>query len=122
MALIKVVEREKEGSKHPTRYYSSIQEKQVAKDLGGNQTKNSGAVMFDKGDVKLANWLVECKTRTFNSESMSIKKEWLEKNNQEALFMGKENSCLIFNFGPNTKNYVIIDEDTFKDLIGGNLK
>ena len=36
--------REKEGSKGlPTRYYSSKQEKAVAKAIGGKQTPNSGA-------------------------------------------------------------------------------
>lgn len=101
----------------PTRYYSNIQEKEVAKKFKGKKIKNSGATMFQKGDVVLDKWLIECKTKTSDSSSISIKKEWLEKNNKESLFMGKDYSALVFNFGPNSKNYVIIDEYLFQDLI-----
>ena len=38
-----VRERHREGEKIPTRARSSIQEKQVAKTVGGKQTANSGA-------------------------------------------------------------------------------
>jgi hypothetical protein len=33
--------------------------------------------------------LIECKTKTSPSNSISIKKEWIEKNKQEMVFMGK---------------------------------
>ena len=103
MALIETVDRNKSGERKPTRYYSSKQEKAVAKKFDGKQTKNSGATLFDKGDVTLDKWLIECKTKTSISESISIKKEWLEKNNKEAIFEGKDYSALAFNFGPNEK-------------------
>ena len=38
------------GDNKPTRYYSSRQEKQIAKAVGGKTVKNSGATLFDKGD------------------------------------------------------------------------
>ena len=117
MALIETVDRNKSGKKKPTRYYSSKQEKAIAKKFDGKQTKNSGATLFDKGDVTLDKWLIECKTKTSISESISIKKEWLEKNNKEAIFEGKDYSALAFNFGPNEKNYYIIDEYLFKELV-----
>lgn len=117
MALIETVDRNKSGEKKPTRYYSSKQEKAVAKKFDGKQTKNSGATLFDKGDVTLDKWLIECKTKTSISESISVKKEWLEKNNKEAIFEGKDYSALAFNFGPNEKNYYIIDEYLFKELV-----
>ena len=42
--MIKVVTREREGAeKAPTRSYSKKQESQVAKDVGGKRTLNSGA-------------------------------------------------------------------------------
>lgn len=110
------VRREK-GENKPTRYYSSKQEDYVASTFGGNRQPNSGATMFAKGDVTLEDFLIECKTKTTPSESMSIKKDWLEKNEKEALFIGKPHSALVFNFGPNEKNYVIIDENLFKSLI-----
>lgn len=117
MALIETVDRNKSGEKKPTRYYSSKQEKAVAKKFDGKQTKNSGATLFDKGDVTLDKWLIECKTKTSISESISVKKEWLEKNNKEAIFEGKDYSALAFNFGPDEKNYYIIDEYLFKELV-----
>lgn len=101
----------------PTRYYSSKQEKKVAKLLNGKCQKNSGATMWEKGDITTDKYLCECKTKTTHSKTMTIKKEWLEKLDKEALFMGKPNSALIFNFGPDEKNYVIITEDLFKELI-----
>jgi hypothetical protein len=48
-----------------------------------------------------------------SSKQISIKKEWLEKNSNEAIFMGKKYSALTFNFGPDEDNYYIIDEYLF---------
>ena len=111
--------RQKEGQPDkPTRYYSSKQEKQVAKAIGGKLTANSGATMFGgKGDLLTDEFLLECKTKTSPSESISIKKEWFTKNEAEKVFMGKKYSALAFNFGPDEKNYYIIDEYLFQSLI-----
>lgn len=117
MSLLNTVHREKDGKKEPTRYYSKKQEDAVAKKFGGARVKNSGATKFDKGDVRLDRLLLECKTRMTPSASISIQKEWLEKNSAEALFMGKPYSALAFNFGPNEPNYYIIDESLFETLI-----
>lgn len=64
-------------NKKSTRYFSSNQEKYIAKLLGGQQTPNSGATNFTKGDVKInsANMLCECKTSTKEKESFTIKRE-----------------------------------------------
>ena len=119
MALIKTTQRNKEGEKKPTRYYSSRQEKQIAKDLGGTTTKNSGATLFGgKADVLVEDFALECKTKVKESASITVKKEWIDKLKKDSLFDGKKHYALIFNFGPNTQNYVIIDENTFKELIG----
>lgn len=117
MSVISPVVRNKSGEKKPTRYFSDKQEKQVAKTFSGKQQPNSGATTFKKGDVVLDNWLVECKTRTSSKDSISIKKDWLEKNVKESLLVGKENNALAFNFGPNEKMYYIIDEETFERLV-----
>lgn len=110
--------RQKEGeSPKPTRYYSNKQEKQVAQAVGGRQTANSGATPFQKGDILTNNMLLECKTKTSPSESISIKKEWLVKNESERVFMGKKYSAIAFNFGPDENNYYIIDEFLFQDLL-----
>lgn len=120
MSLIRnLTQRNKEdgSGKQPTRSYSKKQENYVAKKFDGNLTKNSGATMFQKGDVMLDEFLIECKTKVTSSESISIKKEWIEKNEKESLFMGKKYSALAFNFGPGEKMYYIIDEDLFENLI-----
>ena len=109
-------------NKRPTRYYSNKQEKQIAKKLNGTLTKNSGATMFQKGDLSAGDFLIDCITKTTSSDSISIIKDWLEKNEKEALFMGKEYSALAFNFGPNEKNYYIISEELFESLFIKNNK
>ena len=103
----------------PTRYYSRKQEKRTANLLGGTATKNSGATMFQKGDVYDAkgNFQIECKTKEKPCESFSIKKEWLEKNLEETLITGKKYSVLAFNFGPNEPNYYVIDEKLMSDIV-----
>ena len=106
-------------NKQCNRYFSNKQEKHVAKAVGGKQTANSGATMFSKGDVTLNDWLLECKTKTSPSQSISIKKEWLEKNEEEAFSMNKHHSALVFNFGDlhNAQNYYIINEQEFKRFL-----
>ena len=99
-----------------TRYYSNKQEKAVAKSLGGRQTANSGATNFSKGDCYTDKFLVECKTCVEDKKSFSIKKEWIEKNKEEAFAMRKPYSTIAFNFGPNSENYYVIDERLFKIL------
>ena len=96
----------------PTRFYSSRQEKAIAKAVGGKKVANSGATTFNKGDVKTEDWLFEAKTKTSESQSFSIKKEWLLKNKEEAFAMGKAYSALVFDFGDG-HNYYVLDEKTF---------
>ena len=107
------------SNKECTRYFSSRQEKGVAKSLKGKTVPNSGAIMFGAGDVALDNWLIECKTKTSPSDSISIKRDWLEKNEEEAFAMHKQHSALAFNFGDlhYAKNYYIISEDEFKRFL-----
>lgn len=99
-----------------TRYYSNKQEKRIAKKIGGKQTANSGATKFSKGDISAVKWLIEAKTKTKESTSFSIKKEWLEKNKEEAFAMNKDYSALAFDFGDNGNIYYVIDEKLFIQL------
>lgn len=101
----------------PTRFYSNRQEKQVAKVVGGRQTANSGATAFQKGDVLSDNWLIECKTSTTEKASFSIKREWLDKNREEAFAMNRDYNALCFDFGDNGNRYYVIDEKTFKEVM-----
>jgi hypothetical protein len=100
----------------PTRFYSKKQEDRTAKNLGGKVTPNSGAPAFCAGDVKLDNFLIECKTCTTPKQSMSIKKDWILKNKEEAFMQHKRFSALAFDFGGD-ENYYILDEKTFKYFI-----
>lgn len=99
----------------PTRFYSSRQEKHIAKVVKGKQVANSGATAFSKGDVTTDDWLFEAKTKTSDSKSMSIKKEWLLKNREEMFAMGKSYNALVFDFGDGN-NYYVLDEKTFLQM------
>lgn len=100
----------------PTRYYSKQQEKKVAKRLDGKRQANSGATAFQKGDVITDQFLIECKTKTKDSSSITLKEDWFLKNEEEAFAMNRD-SALCFDFGPSAnKRYYIISERLF-DLL-----
>lgn len=104
-------------NKNSTRFYSSNQEKSIAKVVKGRCQTNSGATLFSKGDVASDNWLFEAKTCMTEKQSFTIKREWLDKLEEEAFAMNKEFFSLVFNFGFNNKNYFILDEKTFKQIL-----
>ena len=99
----------------PTRFYSNLQEAKVSKRIGGRRTPNSGATAFIQGDIQTKSFIIECKTCTEARESISIKKEWLDKLKKEMMANGKTNFALFFNFGGiySDENYVIIKEKDF---------
>lgn len=105
------------NNKNSTRYYSSRQERKVAKAIKGKLTANSGATKFGAGDVTTEDWLIECKTCTTDKKQFTIKEEWLLKNKEEAFAMGKSNQALVFDFGPSSKDrYYVITESMFQTL------
>jgi hypothetical protein len=106
-------------NKESTRYFSDLHEKSVCKLLDAQQQSNSGAGNFRKGDViqRPASMLIECKTVTTDKDSVSIKKEWIEKNIQERFTQRLSNSAIAFNFGPNQSNYFVIDSKLMRFLI-----
>ena len=99
-----------------TRYYSERQEKRVAKAVGGKTVANSGAPIFVAGDVRTDEWLIECKTKTSESKSITVQKDWFDKNEEEAFAMGKPYSAIVFDFGDGENHYVI-SEKMFKQLL-----
>lgn len=105
-----------DGKQKPTRHFSNIQEKSVAKAMGAKQTANSGATAYQKGDVVESQWLYECKTCMKEQKSFTIQKEWFDKNKSESIFMKKDYSAVVFNFGPGTSNIYCIDENTFREM------
>lgn len=104
------------NNKKSTRYYSGRQERKVTKALNGKLVANSGACNFVAGDVTTDRFLIECKTCTSDKQSFSIKKDWIKKNQEEAFAVGKDYSAIAFNFGPDSENYYVIDENLFKLL------
>lgn len=65
-----------------TKVKSKKQEKRVAKCIGGKETVASGALYFQKADVREDTWLVECKT-TANSYYILKESIW-DKITKEA--------------------------------------
>ena len=100
----------------PTRYYSDKQEKRTAKRLGAKTQTSSGSSAFLKGDVVSENCLIECKTMEEEKKSFSIKKEWLDKIEEQCFAMGKRFPILAFDFG-GTENYYILNETVMKKFI-----
>ena len=94
----------------PTRFYSNRQEKKVAKAVGGKQTANSGATPFSKGDVRTDLFLIECKTSTTLKQSFTVKREWFDKNEEEAFAMGKPYNAIAIDFGDGDNHYIISEE------------
>lgn len=99
-----------------TKYYSNKQEQHIAEVLGGKTVSGSGCGKFCKGDVLTDTFLIEAKTSTKDKKSFSIKKEWLEKMQEQAFEQGKQNSALVIDFGDGV-NYYLISERLFKELI-----
>lgn len=103
------------------RYFSNKQEKYIAKHTDGKVQPNSGATLFNKGDViiKEKSILIEAKTKAAESQSITIKKEWFDKLKEEAFGMGlrADRAIVAINFGGNEKNKYIISEEFFKEIL-----
>lgn len=106
-------------NKESTRYFSDAHEKSICRALGGKQNSNSGAGNFNKGDVVVseASLLIEAKCCMAPKNSVSIKREWIEKNRQEAFMSRKDNHVVCVNFEPDGNNYYLIDEKLMKFLV-----
>lgn len=102
-----------------TRYFSDAHEKSICKALGGTQNANSGAGHFAKGDVvvKEASLLIEAKCCMKPKDSVSIKREWVEKNKVEGFMVRRDNQAVCINFEPDGNNYYLIDEKLMKFLV-----
>lgn len=96
---------------------SEIQEKEVAKFLGGRVTIGSGGTIFGGGDVELPNWLIECKTTTTAKNSYSVKKSVIDKIKEQSFEQKKQNYALAFRFEPFGEDYFVIDKNLFKSLV-----
>ena len=77
-------------AENPNKFYSSKQEKLVAKELGGYPIKGSGARPCAPGDVKAYDWLVECKTHTKPDNPIFFDIAVWKKIKDEAMGMSKK--------------------------------
>lgn len=105
------------------RKVSNKQEKRISISMRDIQEKsrltiNSGAFWADKSDISTEDFQIECKTKEKPSKQITIKKEWHDKIETEALISGKH-PLLIYSFGDG-KDYVAVDLKTFKELIKDN--
>jgi hypothetical protein len=109
----------KNNNTNSTRYYSDAHEKSICKALGAHQQPNSGAAKFSKGDIVHdgASMLIEAKCAMSEKQSVSVKKEWFEKNKVESFAIRKSNQAVCINFGPESDNYYIINERLMKFLV-----
>ena len=94
-------------SRFSNRYFSDKQEKIIAKAVGGKQTANSGATLWSKGDVRTDKVLIEAKTVTKEQKTFTVKREWIDKNREEAFAMGKQYSAVAIDFGDGEQHYII---------------
>ena len=99
-----------------TRDASKMQEEAVAKALGGRRTANSGATAFSKGDVVSSVFIIECKTKMKESNSITVQKDWFDKLEEERIGMGKRMAAIAISFGDG-KNHYIISEKHMKILV-----
>lgn len=103
-------------NKDSTRYYSDKQEKRTAKNLNAKVQTSSGSSAFLKGDVVSDTCLIECKTSMSEKNSFSIKKEWLDKIEEQCFEMRKRYPILAFDFGDG-ENYYVLNEKVMKKFI-----
>ena len=93
---------------------SLLQEKEVAKLVGGFVQPGSGGTSHGGGDVLTDNWFFECKTVITPKDSYSIKKFVIDKIKEQSFEQQKDYSALAFRFEPEGKDYFVIDSDTFR--------
>ena len=96
--------------KDSTRDKSSIQEKRIAKAMGGRQVVGSGSTPFLKGDVVVDKLFIEAKTKMNPSQSITVKKGWIDKAKEQSLAMRKEDYAIAVSFGDPKEYYLIEDK------------
>lgn len=99
-----------------TRYYSDRQEKKVARAVKGRKTPNSGSTPYVKGDVLNELFLLECKTHMSPTNKFTIRKEWIDKNREEAFQMGRKYDAIVIDFGDG-ENHYLINQKLFLKLL-----
>lgn len=92
---------------------SNLQEKQVAALVNGNIQIGSGGTSHGGGDVLTKKWFFECKTVITDKNSYGVKKSVIDKMKEQMFEQKRDYSALVFRFSPESKDYFVIDSDTF---------
>lgn len=99
---------------------SVAQEERVAKLFRGKRTPQSGGGKFAKGDVltesDYGSFLIECKTSITPKPSYSVKKEILQKADEERREMDKDFYALAFTFG-DEEDYFVLNKKAMAYLL-----
>jgi hypothetical protein len=97
------------------------QPKRIIKPVEARRQANSGAMWHAKGDIKLDHALMECKergTRTSKgAKTISIPKEWLEKQEKEAFQEQRDYWYLPFGYKGDEDIYLVKPYDHELELI-----
>jgi len=104
---------EKKGGKRLGSSFEKKVKKLHQKKTGeiARETVNSGAVWFDKADISTKHLLLEAKDRgaitSKGEHQFTIKKEWLEKVEEET--SSDQMPGLVFQFKDDKKTYIVMD-------------
>lgn len=96
---------------------SELQEKEIAKLVGGKTQANSGGTKFGGGDVLTKDFFIEAKTQTVDKSSFTIKREWIDKANEQCYEQGRAFPVLAFRFDPEGEDHFVIDANLFRTLV-----
>jgi hypothetical protein len=100
-----------------TRQLADKHEKAVAKALGGRQTPSSGSTPYSKGDITTDHFIIECKTKMVETNSIIIKQEWIDTLEQERRATGKQYKAISISMDCGKTSHYIIDEKLMQQLI-----
>lgn len=104
-------------NKNKGKDYSVSQENDIARLLGGKVQSNSGGTRFGGGDVHTEKFFIEAKTPVTAKQSFSIKKEWIEKMEEQTFQQGKDHCALAFRFEPDGEDYFVIHPRLMRELV-----
>lgn len=107
----------KENEFTSTRDLSKYHENNVARILHGSRQPNSGSTPFLKGDVIAGDWIVECKATMKPTSSIAIRKDVIDKLEEERKQMLKLYKAVAVSFDCGKTSYFVVDERTMKRLL-----
>lgn len=108
-------------NKESTRYYSNIQEKNVANFLSGKVVAGSGSDKFAPGDVKTDKYLIECKTHVKETAKVEFLSSSWKQIVAEATRCGRFPVLCVDNGTQNVENTFILTNQHCVDIAAVDL-